>query len=70
MEEITGRWARSEDLGVCQKALQQLHDLEIGHGHVNKYNICTSKRGGVFIDFEDCTIVPVDKDDEMTEEKE
>jgi len=67
-EEVTGRVPRVEDLEVCEKGLQQLHDLDIIHGDINKYNMFITDDGVKFIDFEDSHVGPTAEDNLKAEE--
>ncbi|KAL9099569.1 MAG: hypothetical protein Q9163_004949 [Psora crenata] len=57
-EEVNGRLPVVEDIEICGNALQQLHDLNIIHGDVNKYNIFITDDGAKFIDFEESQMGP------------
>lgn len=53
LEKIEGRPASIQDLGVCEKALERLHELGLLHGDVNRYNfIITEEEGVKIVDFE------------------
>lgn len=58
-EEIIGRRPCIADLQVCETALQELHDLDIIHGDINRHNVFVTDDGAKFIDFEDSCIGPV-----------
>ncbi|KAJ5111927.1 hypothetical protein NUU61_001557 [Penicillium alfredii] len=58
-EEIIGRRPEIMDLKTCQIALQQLHDLDILHGDINRDNMFITPDGTKFIDFEDSCIGPM-----------
>ena len=46
------RTAEPKDLALCQRSLQELHDLGIKHGDINKHNFLISDERAVLIDFE------------------
>lgn len=46
------RAAEPGDLALCQRSLQELHDLGIKHGDINKHNFLISNGRAVLIDFE------------------
>lgn len=46
------RAAEPRDLALCQRSLQELHDLGIKHGDINKHNFLISNGRAVLIDFE------------------
>ena len=51
-KETKGRIPEEGDLGVCQEALRQLHDFNIIHSDLNKFNIVIADGKPKFIDFE------------------
>lgn len=53
-EEVAGEYPVYSQLKQCQVALRELHDLEIVHGDISRFNMIFAKHGqGVkFIDFE------------------
>jgi hypothetical protein len=52
-ESVDGRVSSISDLDSCSKALRRLHELDIIHGDITKYNIYITSEGPKFIDFED-----------------
>ncbi|KAL2018601.1 hypothetical protein VTK56DRAFT_571 [Thermocarpiscus australiensis] len=53
LERVEGRFAGIEDLAGCRAALARLHQLNILHGDVNRYNFIVGGDGRVtLIDFE------------------
>ena len=46
------RSATAQDLAVCEQALRELHELNVMHGDINKYNFLIRDGGAVLIDFE------------------
>ncbi|KAJ4269817.1 hypothetical protein NW762_001486 [Fusarium torreyae] len=53
LEKVEGRRAGIDDLDICQRALQFLHNLDVLHGDVNRHNfIIVPGREAVLIDFE------------------
>lgn len=59
-EEIAGEYPIYSQLKQCQVALGKLHDLEILHGDISRFNMIFAKNGqGVkFIDFERASVEP------------
>ena len=52
LEKIEGRHANTDDLEICRRAVQRLHDLGIVHGDLNRHNFLVRKSEAVLIDFE------------------
>lgn len=52
LEKIEGRPASIQDLGVCETALEKLHELGFLHGDANRYNFLVTERGVKLLDFE------------------
>ena len=57
-QEIVGKYPEEFDSQICEEALMELHDLEILHGDITRYNIIVAANGdGVkFLDFEKARI--------------
>ncbi|RJE21740.1 RIO1 family [Aspergillus sclerotialis] len=57
-EEIIDKYPDEFDSQICEEALMELHDLEILHGDITRYNIIVTANGdGVkFLDFEKARI--------------
>jgi predicted Ser/Thr protein kinase len=52
LEKIEGRPASFEDLGICEAALERIHELGLLHGDVNRYNFLVTEEGVKLLDFE------------------
>lgn len=52
LENVQGRPASLQDLGVCKAALKNVHALGLLHGDANKYNFIITDNGVKMIDFE------------------
>ncbi|KAK2764584.1 hypothetical protein FQN54_009279 [Arachnomyces sp. PD_36] len=52
--KIEGTYAGIKDLSICRNIVRRLHDMEIIHGDVNRYNFIVSENGErvVLLDFE------------------
>ena len=59
-EEIIGKYPDQFDSHICEEALMELHDLEVLHGDINRYNIIIAGNGDVvkLFDFEKARIGP------------
>ncbi|KAE8348503.1 hypothetical protein BDV28DRAFT_164343 [Aspergillus coremiiformis] len=57
VEEIHGSRPNTLHFEACQVALQELHDLDILHGDINRDNLFITDEGVKFIDFEDSCIM-------------
>ncbi|WEW57690.1 hypothetical protein PRK78_003157 [Emydomyces testavorans] len=60
IEEVIGRRPSITDFETCKVALQELHDLDIIHGDINRDNIFITNEGARFIDFEETCIDPAE----------
>lgn len=49
---LEARHAEPEHLSLCQQAVQELHNLGIRHGDLNKHNILISGGRATLIDFD------------------
>lgn len=52
LEKIEGRPASIRDLGICETALEKLHELGFLHGDANRYNFLVTEEGVKLLDFE------------------
>ena len=51
LEDIQGRYPDINDLDLCQAIVQQLHEIVIVHGDLNKYNFLITGKTARVIDF-------------------
>ncbi|ATY58572.1 alpha-galactosidase A precursor [Cordyceps militaris] len=52
LEKLEGRPASVGDLSSCERAVQNLHELGLLHGDVNRYNFLVTEEGVKLLDFE------------------
>ena len=52
LEKMEGRPASIQDLGICETALEKLHELGFLHGDANRYNFLVTGDGVKLVDFE------------------
>ncbi|GKZ34884.1 hypothetical protein AbraIFM66950_005281 [Aspergillus brasiliensis] len=69
IEEVNGYRPSASDFGACQIALQQLHDLDIVHGDLNKHNMFITDEGVKFIDFEGSYVGPAENEEDWDKRK-
>jgi RIO-like serine/threonine protein kinase len=55
-EEVKGRFAGPEDFEECRTAVEELHEVGVVHGDLNKYNIIIGIDGVRFIDLEKAVV--------------
>ncbi|OJJ66920.1 hypothetical protein ASPBRDRAFT_48449 [Aspergillus brasiliensis CBS 101740] len=69
LEEVNGYRPSASDFGICRIALQQLHDLDIVHGDIKKYNMVITDEGAKFIDLEDSCVGPAENKEDWDKRK-
>lgn len=55
LAKIEGRYAGTEDLDVCRDLVRRIHEMDVIHGDVNRYNFIITENGGkraFLVDFE------------------
>lgn len=68
-EEVHGYRPDVLDFGTCEIALQQLHNLDILHGDINRDNIFITDEGAKFIDFEESCVGAAENKEDWDKKK-